>query len=266
MSAKKDKDENSKKVIEIQNIKTWENYIRRYTDEDLEAIDKFSKSIEKNGLKYPILVHENADGECILVDGLKRLKACQRLGWAEIPVSYVDKEPLLSTWIANIDREDINPIQKSDYLWFIRQHLGNPDWKIVAAKLNHDASIVSRLKTLIDLPAAIKDRERDTPHYGINKLYAWAQRGEDKALELYNKAEEARKRKEEREADPNTPSKRDPAQTKANWIARISGFSERLQKKYISGIIPMEDEDRKALRQLYDTLSGLLDLDIKPTA
>lgn len=48
---------------------------------DMERLEEVKKSIEKNGLKVPILV----DDHFVIVDGLYRFEACKELG---LPVKF----------------------------------------------------------------------------------------------------------------------------------------------------------------------------------
>jgi ParB-like chromosome segregation protein Spo0J len=72
---------------------------------ELGDIDALAKSIEKVGLLHPVVVSE--DGE--LIAGLRRLRACERLGWSEIPVHVVDpSKPRDAEVEENLKRKDFS--------------------------------------------------------------------------------------------------------------------------------------------------------------
>jgi ParB family chromosome partitioning protein len=56
---------------------------------DLGDIDGLAASIEDIGLLHPITVDEQSQ----LLAGARRLAACKRLGWRDIPVNVVRTRP-----------------------------------------------------------------------------------------------------------------------------------------------------------------------------
>lgn len=70
---------------------------------DMGDIQALAESIKQNGLLHPIVV--NSEGT--LVAGERRLEACKKLGWKDIPATVVDLEHLVTGEQAeNIDRKD----------------------------------------------------------------------------------------------------------------------------------------------------------------
>ena len=53
---------------------------------DLGDIDALAKSISTVGLLHPIVINENNE----LIAGVRRLEACKKLGWTDIPVHVVN--------------------------------------------------------------------------------------------------------------------------------------------------------------------------------
>jgi N6-adenosine-specific RNA methylase IME4 len=73
---------------------------------DLGDITGLALSIESVGLLHPIVV--KPDGT--LIAGGRRLAACRKLGWAEIPVTEVDLDQVVRGELAeNADRKDFLP-------------------------------------------------------------------------------------------------------------------------------------------------------------
>jgi len=54
----------------------------------INRVNPLIRSIERVGLLYPILVNKSMQ----VVDGHRRLKACERLGWDEVPIIVVEGE------------------------------------------------------------------------------------------------------------------------------------------------------------------------------
>jgi hypothetical protein len=84
-------------------------------------VDKLSESIEQLGLQCPISVARAGDGQLrfVLSAGRHRLKACQKLGWTEIPVIQVELDPLQrELWEIdeNLCRVELTELEKSEHL------------------------------------------------------------------------------------------------------------------------------------------------------
>src|ERR1051325_9043372 len=73
---------------------------------DLGDIVGLARSIAEVGLLHPIVVRP--DGT--LIAGARRLRAAQRLGWTEVPVSIVDIDIIARGELAeNANRKDFLP-------------------------------------------------------------------------------------------------------------------------------------------------------------
>lgn len=72
----------TEKKISLNRLISWENQpFEPYTD---EAMATLAASIEENGLLSPIIVAPDGDKYRIIA-GHNRVRACERLGWTEIP-------------------------------------------------------------------------------------------------------------------------------------------------------------------------------------
>lgn len=73
---------------------------------DLGDVDALARSIETVGLLHPIVVTPSN----VLIAGERRLEACKRLGWVEVPVTIVDLAEIVKGEFAeNADRKDFLP-------------------------------------------------------------------------------------------------------------------------------------------------------------
>ncbi len=98
------------KVIEIEPNR---NQPRRVFDE--EAIEELSESIKEYGLLQPIIVSKK-DNYYEIIAGERRWRACKKAGLTEIPAIVREDDERRNKEIAlieNIQREDLNPIEKA---------------------------------------------------------------------------------------------------------------------------------------------------------
>ena len=86
---------------------------------DAEAMEELVRSIKSVSLLQPIVVEEAGD-QFILIDGERRLRACKLAGFAEIEAvirppsnGTGSRDRLEMALIANIQREDLNPIEEA---------------------------------------------------------------------------------------------------------------------------------------------------------
>ena len=116
--AEEEREESNNKVENVQSIKIIEiepnrNQPRRIFDE--EALLELAESIKQYGLLQPIIVTKK-DGYYEIVAGERRWRACKKAGLVEIPAIIREDDEKKNKEIAlieNIQREDLNPIEKA---------------------------------------------------------------------------------------------------------------------------------------------------------
>jgi ParB family chromosome partitioning protein len=98
------------KIVNISDIKIKERN-RHY---NAPKANELAKSIEEIGLLHPVII--NSDNT--LIAGLHRLKACEMLGWEEIPCSLIDLNNAeeLAEIDENLIRAELTEIEKADIL------------------------------------------------------------------------------------------------------------------------------------------------------
>ena len=111
----KDKNENGEKIekIKIIDIEPNKNQPRRTFD--MEAIEELAESIKIYGVIQPIIVNKK-DGYYEIVAGERRWRASKKAGLTEIPCIIRNDDERKTKEIAlieNIQREDLNPIEKA---------------------------------------------------------------------------------------------------------------------------------------------------------
>lgn len=135
--------------IPINQIHPSPNPIRKTWDED--KMDELAQSIRERGVIVPIKVRPNADGYEI-VYGHRRVEAGRRAGLLEMPViveGVDDTEALIQALIENVQREDMEPMDKAIALKRLKDLRG---WNNLDLDRNGiiEQSYASRLVALLD--------------------------------------------------------------------------------------------------------------------
>ena len=124
-------------------------------------LDELAASISQSGILQPIIVRPSATGYEI-VAGERRLRAAGQAGLKEIPAiirPYGDDEVLVLSLVENVQRDDLNPIDKALAYKRLVGHLGASQDDI-AQRLGLNRSSVSNMMRLLDLPDEVKDLVR----------------------------------------------------------------------------------------------------------
>ena len=92
------------------------DYNHPFTVADNEDMAKIVESIGKVGTITPLLARPLPDGGYELISGHRRLEACRKLGFENIPVivrEMTDDEAVIAMVDANLQREHILPSEKA---------------------------------------------------------------------------------------------------------------------------------------------------------
>jgi ParB family chromosome partitioning protein len=128
---------------------------------DQDELNSLSESIRTHGVLQPLVVRQTNEGYQ-LIAGERRLRAAQAAGVTEVPVRIVDfndQQVLEAALVENIQRADLNPIEKAqgfkDYL--SRFHMTQDQ---LATRLGLDRTTISNLINLLDLAAEVQEAVR----------------------------------------------------------------------------------------------------------
>jgi ParB family chromosome partitioning protein len=135
-------------------------YQPRKTFDD-EEIAHLCESIRNHGVLQPLVVRKVGE-EFQLIAGERRLRAARQAGLAEVPVHVVDfndQEVLEAALVENIQRSDLNPIEKAHGFKEYLDRYGMTQEQL-AARLGMDRSTVSNLVNLLHLPPEVQDAVR----------------------------------------------------------------------------------------------------------
>ncbi len=156
---------------------------KQFDDDELLAL---AESITQHGVLQPLLVRVHGD-DYQLIAGERRLRAAQAAGLTEVPVSIVafdDQQVFEAALVENIQRTDLNPIEKGQgFKQYMDQFQMTQEQ--LAARLGLDRTTVSNFIGLLSLPeevqAAVRNGQLTMGHakvlravYDQNRLVALA--------------------------------------------------------------------------------------------
>lgn len=129
-----------------------------------EEINNLAQSIEIHGLLQPILVRQKAANEFEIISGERRLRALRSLGRDKIPCvirsKVSDREMMEMALIENIQREDLNDIEKADAY---QQLIINHDYshEQLAKQIGKSRTVITNTLRLLNLSEEIKAMVRE---------------------------------------------------------------------------------------------------------
>lgn len=130
-------------------------------DFDETALLELAASIRANGVLQPIIVRPGGAGYEI-VAGERRARAAKLAGLAAIPAivrRYSDEDTLVLSLVENIQRADLNAIDRASAYRRLVSHL-KVTQEEVARRLGLDPSSISNMIRLLDLPLEVQDLVR----------------------------------------------------------------------------------------------------------
>lgn len=128
---------------------------------DPEELGGLCESIRSHGLLQPLVVRMVGD-QYQLVAGERRLRAAKSVGKTEVPVVIVDfndRQTLEAALAENIQRSDLNPIEKAQGFKEYLDRFGVTQEEL-AAKLGLDRTTISNLVGLLDLAPEVQEAVR----------------------------------------------------------------------------------------------------------
>ncbi len=144
-------------VLQIRISQIRPNRLQPRKDFDDESLGELMDSIAANGIIQPVIVRRDADNY-ELVAGERRWRAAQRLKMEYIPAilrDVDDAQALEIALIENIQRQDLNPIEKATaYKELIERFALTQDQ--AATKLGMKRSSVANMLRLLELPQDIQ--------------------------------------------------------------------------------------------------------------
>lgn len=132
---------------------------RKTFDED--ELSALSESIRNHGILQPLVVRQVGD-RFQLIAGERRLRAARSAGLVAVPVNVVDfndQQALEAALVENIQRADLNPIEKAQgFKEYLTRYQMTHDQ--LATRLGMGRATITNLVALLDLPAEIQESIR----------------------------------------------------------------------------------------------------------
>ncbi|MHC4269557.1 MAG: ParB/RepB/Spo0J family partition protein [Planctomycetota bacterium] len=150
--------ESSEKVMNLRIADIQPNESQPRKQFDLPQMETLSQSILEHGILQPIIVRPTSKGYKIIA-GERRWRAAKQLGLKEMPAIVKNTDGLKTIELAlveNIQREDLNPIEKAVAFSELKSNFGLTQEQI-ATKIGQDRSTIANTIRLLDLPSEIQD-------------------------------------------------------------------------------------------------------------
>ena len=144
------------RMVPVARIERNPNQPRQTFDDT--KLDELAESIRRRGILQPIRLRRHGDGYQI-VAGERRFRAAQLAGLAEVPAIVVDQEEgeaYIDSLIENVQREDLNPLDRAEALRQLRLNLGSVAWKEVGSAIGLSERSVFHLLNLSQLPEEMR--------------------------------------------------------------------------------------------------------------
>ncbi|MCS6977100.1 MAG: ParB/RepB/Spo0J family partition protein [Gemmatales bacterium] len=130
-------------------------------DFDPAEMDALKRSLQTHGLLQPIVVRPSNGGYQVIA-GERRLRAAKDAGWKEIPVRIVDfndQQTFEAALVENLQRTDLNPIEKAQGFRDYLQQYGLTQEEL-AKRVGLDRATISNFMRLLELPPEVQDAVR----------------------------------------------------------------------------------------------------------
>ena len=239
MSARRPKEPERERLF-LGNVKVPEHRARGL---DLAAVERLAESMARLGLQTPITVRD--DGEWpVLVAGLHRLKAAERLGWDKIDAIYLDgdeQDARLWEISENLHRCDLSAVERAEHIDEWRRLTVAKGGQVVhpcgglqpldrghtktAEALGVSRETVRRAATIAALPDEVREQA---------KAERWSQ---DRLLSIARDQDSHEARRRNREADKLIAEQR--LADAVQWLANRLNASELHQLgEMLAGVAP----------------------------
>ena len=127
---------------------------QRFSDQNLKGL---SSSIKEKGIIQPLVVRAVSTGYELIV-GERRWRAARLAGVKQVPVvvkNVSGAEMIETALVENIQREDLNPLEKADAYYRLIKEFGLTQ-REVAKRVGQERSTVANFLRLRNLPKPIK--------------------------------------------------------------------------------------------------------------
>jgi ParB family chromosome partitioning protein len=147
--------------IPIDRIRRRDDAPRRSVD--AERLAELADSIRTHGVLQPIRLRPRGAGEYEIIAGERRWLAAQQAGLRQVPAVIAvtdDDQAHVESLIENVQREDLNAVDRALALKRLRVNLGLRSWEDVGRVIGLTRQHVHNLLRLTELPTPMQDDVR----------------------------------------------------------------------------------------------------------
>ena len=164
------------KRVEVKEVGMEQLEVQYHPRKDFGDIEKLQGSIKRDGLQEPLLVYEAGEGRFAIIDGCRRFKAVQELGWKVVPclikkdIKPADAAHL--SYVRNTEREGFSPIEIACHLKAMQDTFGFSLRDLELKGYGTPPSIASKIK-LLELPKPVQSKIQEgklTIAHGLSLL------------------------------------------------------------------------------------------------
>jgi ParB family transcriptional regulator, chromosome partitioning protein len=222
-------------------------------DFDEDELTSLSESIRNHGILQPLVVRQVGDGYQ-LVAGERRLRAAQAAGLAEVPIRVVDfndQQVLEAALVENIQRTDLNPIEKAHGF---KDYLDRFDMtqEQLAQRLGLDRTTISNLINLLELAPEVQEAVRleqvSLGHAKVLKGVTDRQRQISLCKEVIARGHSVRALEailKDHKPEPATNGDNSRSRTALEKTAHVQSIEDELRQKLATRVeIRLRDKDK----------------------
>jgi ParB family chromosome partitioning protein len=255
--------------LDIDRVHTNPDQPRRHFDAD--QLQELAASIERHGLKQPVLVQDLGDGDYRLVAGERRLRACGLAGRRTIFAIVTDGDPDELALIENIQRVDLDALELARaFSRLIDRH--EYTHEALGHVIGRSQAEITRTLSLLRLPPRILE-EFETRYRGVSKSILSeiaAVEGADAQLRLWDLVKEGGTvkalREAKREQTPSPRPDRKPPSPPVLPVFRLVEAAQKIARDFSAVDVRdlrdhrghLSDKEWAELRRLHALLDTLL--------
>lgn len=242
---------------------------RKHFDES--KLQELAETIKEKGILDPLMVRKMGEGY-ELIAGERRWRAAQKAGLKEVPVivrEVDDREVLEISLIENLQREDLNPIEKAEGFKRLIEEFQVSQEKI-SGRVGKDRTTVTNALRLLKLPPQVKNELVENRITQGHAMAILSLESRDKQKELCDliikkglsvrEAEALAKRWSEKRKGKAPEKKKgeleSQIQSLQDTLRRHLGTKVRVISKGKRGKIEIEYYSREELERIIETIIG----------
>ena len=145
------------RIVAGSDLQTREDFNPQEDREDAELVE----SVREVGVRVPIHVQDQANGKYRVQSGHRRVIAARLAGMRKIPsiVSPPGSDAFdtsLDTWLENLHRKDLSPLERSEMLALLQERFDLPRSAETARRLGLSKTSYYRYLSLLEAPEDVK--------------------------------------------------------------------------------------------------------------